>query len=104
MCVGVPMQVIESSHGTALCRARDGDHRVDISLVGAVEPGSWLMVFLSAAREIISEDVARQTSDALEALEMAMRGETDFDHLFADLLNREPELPKHLRAATQDKS
>ena len=55
------------------------------------------MVFLGAAREIISDETARVTSDALAALELAMRGETDIDHLFADLVDREPELPDHLR-------
>ena len=97
MCVGIPMQVIESDFGFALCRARDGEHRVDTRLVGAVEAGEWLMVFLGAARERMSEEAARQAADALEALEMAMRGESDFEHLFADLIDREPQLPEHLR-------
>ena len=101
MCVGIPMQVIEVGQGRALCRARDGDHMIDMSLVGAVEPGTWVMVFLGAARETITEEAARQSADALAALEMAMRGEGGFEHLFADLIDREPELPDHLRPKTQ---
>lgn len=96
MCLGIPMQVIEAGCGEALCRASDGEHRIDTSLVGTPEPGTWLMVFLGAAREVISPEAARQSADALEALAMAMRGETDFDHLFADLVDREPRLPEFL--------
>ena len=97
MCIGVPIQVIEAGSGTALCRARDGDHHVDTRLLGEVEAGEWLMVFLGAARERMSEEAARQSADALEALDKAMRGETDIDHLFSDLIGREPQLPEHLR-------
>ena len=101
MCIGIPMQVIEVGFGFALCRARDGNHHIDTRLVGEVEAGEWLMVFLGAARERMSEEAARQAGDALEALEMAMRGETDFDHLFTDLIDREPQLPEHLREGHQ---
>lgn len=97
MCIGIPMQVIEVGESRALCRARDGDHFIDMSLVGAAEPGSWVMVFLGAARESITEEAARQSADAIEALEMVMRGEGGFEHLFADLIDREPELPDFLR-------
>lgn len=102
MCIGIPMQVIEAGAGGALCRARDGEHRIDTSLVGAVEPGNWVMVFLGAAREVISEEAARQSADAIAALEMVMRGEGGFEHLFADLIDREPELPDFLRPKPQD--
>lgn len=104
MCVGVPMQVIESWPGGALCRARDGDHSIDTSLIGEVEPGAWLMVFLGAARGVLSPEEAKRSADALAALEMAMRGETDFDHLFADLVGREPQLPPLLRPGGKQQS
>lgn len=97
MCVGIPMQVIEAGFGFALCRARDGEHQIDTTLVGTPEPGAWLMVFLGAAREVISEETAQKTADALEALQLISRGEMNFEHLFADLIDREPELPEHLR-------
>jgi hydrogenase expression/formation protein HypC len=99
MCLGIPMQVIETGLASALCRTRDGSREqiIDTALAGPVEPGDWVMVFLGAAREVISEEAAQRAADALQALEMAMRGETDFDHLFADLVNREPQLPEFLR-------
>lgn len=102
MCLGIPMQVIEADFVEALCRARDGEHRIDTSLVGTPAPGTWLMVFLGAAREVISAETARRSADALEALAMAMRGDTGFDHLFADLVDREPQLPYHLRQPIRD--
>lgn len=98
MCIGIPMRVIEADGFTARCAAAAGEHVIDICLTSGARPGDWLMVFLGAAREIISEDTALATIDALAALDMAMRGETGFDHLFADLIGREPELPDHLKA------
>ncbi|MCI4664575.1 MAG: HypC/HybG/HupF family hydrogenase formation chaperone [Neomegalonema sp.] len=96
MCVGAPMQVIEVGDGWARCRADDGEHEIDTSLVRDLKPGAWVMTFLGAAREEISEEFAKQSADALQALHLAMRGE-NFDHLFADLIDREPQLPEHLR-------
>lgn len=97
MCIGIPMQVVESRPDGALCAAADGTHLIDTALVGDVAPGTWLMVFLGAARETISEEAARQTGDALEALRRVLAGDHDIDHLFADLEGREPQLPEHLR-------
>jgi len=104
MCIGIPMQVIEADFGEALCQARDGRHRVDTRLVGAPAPGTWLMVFLGAAREVISAERAAQSADALEALAMVQRGEAGFEHLFADLIDREPQLPEHLRRREEDEA
>lgn len=104
MCIGIPMQVITANASTARCRPRDGDdeHMVDTRLVGTPEPGAWLMVSLGAAREVIAEETAHRCADALLALDMAMRGETDFDHLYADLVNCTPELPAFLRTSAAD--
>jgi len=104
MCIGIPMQVIEAGFGEALCQARDGRHRVDTRLVGTPAPGTWLMVFLGAAREIVSEETAARTADALEALAMVQRGERGFEHLFADLIDREPQLPDFLRQPQSGKT
>lgn len=101
MCVGIPMQVIAVDGFTARCIGRNGEAAVDISLASDAQPGDWVMVFLGAAREVLSEDAARVTLDALAALERVMRGETDVDHLFADLVGREPQLPDHLRPKKQ---
>lgn len=97
MCIGMPMQVIAVDGLVARCAGRQGEEAVDIALVANAQPGDWVMVFLGAAREPMSAEAARASLDALEALDMAMRGETGFDHLFADLIGREPQLPDHLK-------
>lgn len=99
MCIAVPMQVLAATDHGAVCRdgsAPDRQVAVDLTLVGAQPPGTWLLVFLGAAREVIDAGRAGQTLDALEALRAVQRGEA-VKHLFADLIGREPELPEHLR-------
>jgi hydrogenase expression/formation protein HypC len=97
MCIGIPMQVIEARGESAVCVYRGQQTLVDMMLVGEQQPGTWLLVFLDAAREVISTEKARQIADALEAMRLAMQGETDINHLFTDLVDREPELPEFLR-------
>lgn len=98
MCIGLPMQVLEVRGASALCGYRGEQSLVDMMLVGEQPVGTWLLVFLYAAREVISEQKARQIADALEAMRLAMQGETEFDHLFADLIDREPQLPEFLKS------
>ena len=97
MCIGIPMQVIESGDHHALCR--DGSQRVqvDTTLVGRPSPGSWLLVFLGAAREQLDEATALAMRDAVHAVSQIMAGETQVDHLFDDLIEREPQAPEHLQ-------
>ncbi|MDG4882800.1 MULTISPECIES: HypC/HybG/HupF family hydrogenase formation chaperone [unclassified Mesorhizobium] len=104
MCVGVPLEVLESRDGSALCRGRSGLRRIDMTLTGDQPAGTWIITFLDAAREVIAPEAARRIADALEAAERALAGETDLDHLFADLAGREPQLPEHLRAALPTQS
>jgi len=101
MCIGTPMRVVSCDGLVALCEADSGlgQEVVDVSLVGECAPGTWLLVFLGAAREVLPATTARQMVDALDALRLVASGETDFDHLFADLVDREPPLPEHLRQA-----
>ncbi len=97
MCIGIPMQVLESRGESALCAYRGQTTLIDMMLVGEQEPGTWLLVFLNTAREVLSAERAGQIGDALEAMRLAMQGHTNFDHLFADLVDREPEVPEFLR-------
>jgi hydrogenase expression/formation protein HypC len=97
MCIAVPMRVLSCDETSALCEARDGSQvRIDTLLVGEVQPGQWLSTFLGTAREILSEEQARLNLAALAALEAVMNGETDVDAHFADLIEREPQLPDFL--------
>ena len=102
MCIGIPMQVVQQEAGKTLCRSRDGKlEEIDMLLVGELAVGSWVMVFLGAAREVLDEATAHQISDALQALDMAMQGNAQIDHLFADLIDREPQLPEFLQSQLQ---
>jgi hydrogenase expression/formation protein HypC len=97
MCLGVPMKVVESTPGQAICEL-DGERRqVNTLLVGEQPSGTWLLVFLDSAREVLSEEEARQLRDALVALDAVMHGDDNIDHLFADLVDHEPQLPEQLR-------
>ncbi len=102
MCLGIPMQVVSCQGSTALCEIQGVQHQIDLSLVGGQPVGQWVLVFLGAAREVISSERAKQVQQALLAVESVMRGEsTDLDLLFADLVNREPKLPDHLKASLE---
>ena len=98
MCIGIPARVERSEGGYAVCRTRDGQCQVDLALTGPVPDGSWLLVFQGAAREIIDAQRAHDIDAALDALAAIAQGQTDIDSFFPDLVNREPQLPPHLRA------
>lgn len=97
MCLGIPVQVIESGEHFARCVGRDGrELHIDLALVGTQPAGTWLLIFLDAAREVIDTERASAINAALDALDAAQRGETDLSAFFADL-DREPQLPSFLR-------
>lgn len=100
MCIGIPMKVVEPRSRYALCAGGGEMREIDMALVGGQSAGAWVLVFLDAAREVISAEDAARIGDALKALALVARGEADVDHLFADLIGREPELPEHLRPLT----
>lgn len=97
MCIGVPMQVIEIHGFHAICADGDQRQQVDTTLIGHTEAGSWLLVFLGAAREVLDADTALAMRDAVTALGQVMAGNHQVEHLFQDLVDREPQLPEHLR-------
>jgi hydrogenase expression/formation protein HypC len=97
MCLGIPMRMTRIDGGYARCEGRGEQRTVDIRLIDAPAVGDWVLVFHAVARERLSEERARDVGRALDALEAALAGETDLDAHFADLVNREPELPEHLR-------
>jgi hydrogenase expression/formation protein HypC len=101
MCVGVPMKVIGSEGIAATCTDGERIELIDLSLVGDVPAGTWLLTFLGTARDIISADEAEKISAALNGLRSIMQG-GDLGDAFADLNAREPQLPPHLAAALAD--
>ena len=97
MCLGVPVQVIETAGWTARCQGPDGEQTIDLALVGEQPAGTWLLTFLGAAREVIDAERAHAINNALAALGAAMRGDqAGIDALFADLVERTPTLPAYL--------
>ena len=96
MCLGIPVQVLECGEHFARCIGRNGEVRIDLGLVGRQPPGTWLLSFLDAGREVIDADRAAAIDAALSALAAAQAGATDFSAFFADL-EREPQLPDFLR-------
>jgi hydrogenase expression/formation protein HypC len=92
------MQIIELRGESARCVYRGQQTLVDMMLLDEQPVGTWLLVFLDAAREVLTEQKAFQITDALEAMRLAMQGDNQIDHLFADLVGREPELPEFLRS------
>lgn len=97
MCVGIPMRVVAGEGAFALCEGRGERRRLNMLLVGEQPAGAWVLAFIDAAREIVDETEAARINDALDALEATLRGETDLDRYFADLVEREPDLPEHLK-------
>ncbi|MEZ5899997.1 MAG: HypC/HybG/HupF family hydrogenase formation chaperone [Hyphomicrobiaceae bacterium] len=103
MCIGLPMQVIEAREGFAVCRGQGETRHIDMKLVGDQPEGTWVLVFIDAAREVVTADHASAVSKALRALDLAMSGlpsSQDIDALFPDLADREPQLPEHLKPTT----
>jgi hydrogenase expression/formation protein HypC len=96
MCIGFPMTVVESDGSEAVCERRGERSRISMLLVGAQPIGTKVLAHLGAAMHVLSELEARQIDDALDAVEAALEGK-NVDHLFADLLEREPQLPEFLR-------
>ena len=98
MCLGIPMRIEIAGEGWADCLDRDGTpRRVNTLLLEAHGVGDWVLVHLDNAIRVLHEDEARQIGDALQAVNAVLHGE-NVDHLFADLIGREPELPEALRS------
>jgi len=99
MCIGVPMQVVAAGNGRAQCEGRGQRELLDLMLVGEQPIGTWVLAFCGAARRVLSPDEARETNAALDALESVLAGEFDINAHFADLVDREPTLPDHLKGS-----
>ncbi len=95
MCLGVPMQIASV---TGIAGHMTDGTLVDLSLVPEAGPGDWVLVFLGAAREVLTPETAAQISAALDGLRSLMAG-GDLGDAFADLDARPPTLPPHLQAA-----
>jgi hydrogenase assembly chaperone HypC/HupF len=87
------MKIVEPPSGLslqALCEGRGERRQVNLYLVGSQEPGTWVLVFSDHARRVLDDEEAGQIMLALDGLEAALSGETDFDRFFPDLPSRLP--------------
>ncbi|WP_460274053.1 HypC/HybG/HupF family hydrogenase formation chaperone [Celeribacter sp. ULVN23_4] len=98
MCVGIPMKILFGEDLAATASDGKQHHLIDLALTGPLEPGTWVLTFLGTAREVLSEAEALKIKDALGGLAALMEGR-ELGDAFADLDNREPQLPPHLQAA-----
>ena len=129
MCVAIPMRVETIQGEYAKCvRCASGEteqpiascafdccgatpareSKVDISLLedpAALRPGDWVLVFRDEALRVVSEEEAQEVTRALTATAAVMAGDLSEDTIragFADLIDREPPLPDHLKRLVSD--
>lgn len=72
MCIGIPMQVLSIEPGHAICAGRGEQRRVRTALTGEPAPGTWLLVFLDSAQDVISPARAAEINSTLDLLAQAL--------------------------------
>ncbi|CAD5375019.1 Hydrogenase expression/formation protein HupN [Rubrivivax sp. A210] len=102
MCLGTPLQVQTCLETQAWCEADGEGEWLDMMLVGAQPPGTWVLGFQGTARLVMTPDEAAQARAGRAALAAVQRGDADVDAFFADLVGRVPELPPHLRGPASE--
>jgi hydrogenase expression/formation protein HypC len=100
MCIGVPMRVALAEGGQAWCDDDGRSELLDMRLVGDQPVGTWVLAFMGAARQVLSEHDAANARAARQALAAVLQGTGGVDAFFADLVGREPQLPEHLLRST----
>jgi hydrogenase expression/formation protein HypC len=74
MCIGIPMRVLAVEPGHAQCAWRGESRRVRTALVGEVQVGDWLLVFIDSAQERLAPDRAAEIDAVLSMLQGALDG------------------------------
>jgi len=98
------MQIVECGDSVAVCEGMGTRRQIDTLLIGDQPMGTWVLVFMQSAQQVLSPGEAKRMTDALAALDAVMQqGATDaeatkplIDTLFADLAGREPPKPPSL--------
>ena len=93
------MKIITTGLGTADCEGMGRRKTVDTLMVGEQSPGTWVLVFLNSAREILTEAEASKITLALSALSSVHDnndepGEEPINQFFSDLVNRPIQKPE----------
>ncbi|QCO05043.1 HypC/HybG/HupF family hydrogenase formation chaperone [Azospirillum argentinense] len=87
MCLGIPMQVLETDGFTARCTGRGEERRVNVMLIEDMPEGGWVLVHLDRAVRPLEAEEVEPLNRALDAILLAAKGE-NVDHLFADLIEK----------------
>lgn len=95
MCLGLPMRVLEFDATSALVEGLGERRRVSLLLVGPVRRGTPLLVHAERAVRILDEADVPLLERAMRGLQAAMKGQPMAGYF--DDLDREPQLPEHLR-------
>jgi hydrogenase expression/formation protein HypC len=91
------MRVVELDDTHAWCEVDGRRERLDMALVGPQPVGTWVLAFMGGARQVMDDDEAAHACAGRHALAAVMAGSQNVDAFFADLVDREPQLPAHLR-------
>lgn len=97
MCLGLPMTILETDGVSALCEYGGERRSVSVMLLSSPPVGAKVLVFVDSAIRLLDDEEARLIGEAIQGLGAALAGE-DCARFFADLIDREPQLPEHLRS------
>ncbi|MBB4382550.1 hydrogenase expression/formation protein HypC [Bradyrhizobium sp. SBR1B] len=90
------MTIVETDGLTALCEYGNELRHVSVMLLTNVTLGAKVLVHIDSAVRLLDDKEASLISEALNGLDASLNGQ-DYDRFFTDLIDREPELPEHLR-------
>ena len=70
MCLAVPMQIKSIDGSEARCAAKGVERTVSLFMMehGTVTVGSWVLVHVGYALQVISEDEARETWELFDEM------------------------------------
>lgn len=87
MCLSVPMKVLALEAGGDLAVVGRGERRerVNMLLVGPQPLGTWVLVALGFAKEVVEQDERVLIEEALAALAASLDGDYDAREHFTDL-------------------
>ncbi|MBS1141892.1 MAG: Hydrogenase expression/formation protein [Proteobacteria bacterium] len=91
MCLSIPKRIVEwegegDNAGEFAWVERDGEReRVNMMLIGPQPVGTWVLISLGLAREVIEDDQRSLIEDALSALAASLEGDFDPAQHFKDL-------------------
>lgn len=95
MCLGLPMRVVSTDGISAVVEGLGERRKVSLLLVGAVSKGTPLLVHAERAVRVLDEAEVPLLERALAGLHAALQGQPLAGYF--DDLDREPQLPPHLR-------